>query len=117
MRPPRRFRWGFVALGVVLVALIVWAFFASQKHDKPRGQPPVPVTVAKVTSQDVPVTVTALGAAQAWQGVLIVPQISGRLLPYLAAGEGSRHTPTSSSRFFFHARHAGHHLRVPVARE
>jgi len=87
MRPPRRFRWGFVALGVVLVALIVWAFFASQKHDKPRGQPPVPVMVAKVTSQDVPVTVTALGAAQAWQGVLIVPQISGRLT--YVANEGA----------------------------
>ena len=79
MRPPRRFRWGFVVLGVVLLALLVWAFFASQKHEAPHGPPPVPVTVAKVASQDVPVTVTALGAAQAWQGVLIVPQISGRL--------------------------------------
>jgi multidrug efflux system membrane fusion protein len=79
MRPPRRFRWGFVALGVILLALIVWAFFATQKHDKPRGAPPVPVSVAKVARQDVPLTVTALGAAQAWQGVLIVPEISGRL--------------------------------------
>ena len=79
MRPPRRFRWGFVVLGVILVALIAWAFFASQKHDQPRKPPPTPVTVAKVTSQDIPVRVTALGAAQAWQGVTIVPQISGRL--------------------------------------
>ncbi|MEJ0064589.1 MAG: efflux RND transporter periplasmic adaptor subunit [Caulobacteraceae bacterium] len=66
-------------LGVVLVALLGWAFFASQKHEAPHGPAAVPVTVAKVTSQDIPVTVTALGAAQAWQGVLIVPQISGRL--------------------------------------
>lgn len=79
MTPPRRFRWGFVVLGVVIVALLGWAFFASQKHDKPRGQPPAPVSVATVTNQDVPVTLTELGAAQAWQGVLIVPQISGRL--------------------------------------
>src|SRR5258708_7975270 len=86
MTPPRRFRWGFVALGVVLVGLIVWALFASQKPDKPRGQPPVPVSLAKVTSQDVPVVITALGAAQAWQGVTIVPQISGRLT--YVAGEG-----------------------------
>src|SRR5580698_6213099 len=79
MTPPRRFRWGFIALGVLLVALIVWAVVANQPHKAQKGAPSVPVTVAKVTSQDVPVTVTALGAAQAWQGVLIVPQISGRL--------------------------------------
>jgi multidrug efflux system membrane fusion protein len=87
MRPPRRFRWGFVVLGVILVALIAWAFFASQKHEAPHGPPAVPVTVVKVTSQDIPVTVTALGAAQAWQGVLIVPQISGRLT--YVASEGA----------------------------
>jgi membrane fusion protein, multidrug efflux system len=87
MRPPRRFRWGFVVLGVILVALIAWAFFASQKHEAPHGPAAVPVTVAKVTSQDIPVTVTALGAAQAWQGVLIVPQISGRLT--YVASEGA----------------------------
>jgi multidrug efflux system membrane fusion protein len=87
MRPPRRFRWGFVVLGVILVALIAWAVFASQKHDQPRKPPPVPVSVATVASQDVPITVTALGAAQAWQAVLIVPQISGRLT--YVASEGA----------------------------
>jgi multidrug efflux system membrane fusion protein len=90
MRPPRRFRWGFVVLGVVLVALLAWAFFASQKHDQPHGQPPVPVSVAKAASQDVPVMVTALGAAQAWQGVLIVPQISGRLIYVAREGDDVR---------------------------
>ena len=90
MTPPRRFRWGFVALGVLLVALIVWAFFASQKPTPTKGQPPVPVSVAKVTSQDVPVTVTALGAAQAWQGVLIVPQINGRLTYVAQEGQDVR---------------------------
>jgi multidrug efflux system membrane fusion protein len=90
MRPPRRFRWGFAALGVLLVALIVWAFFESQKPKGPKGPPPVPVSVAKVTSQDVPVTVTALGAAQAWQGVLIVPQINGRLTYVAREGEDVR---------------------------
>jgi|HubBroStandDraft_2_1064218.scaffolds.fasta_scaffold111576_2 multidrug efflux system membrane fusion protein len=90
MTPPRRFRWGFVALGVLLVALIAWAFFLSQQHPKPHGVPPVPVTVAKSSSQDVPVVVTALGAAQAWQGVTIVPQISGRLTYVASEGQDVR---------------------------
>jgi multidrug efflux system membrane fusion protein len=90
MRPPRRFRWGFVALGVVLVALLVWAFFASQKPNKPHGSPPTPVSVAKVTSEDVPLTITALGAAQAWQGVTITPQISGRLTYVASEGQDVR---------------------------
>ena len=90
MTPPRRFRWGFVALGVLLVALIVWAFFASQKPKPQKGSQPVPVSVAKVTSQDVPLVVTALGAAQAWQGVLIVPQISGRLTYVAQEGQDVR---------------------------
>jgi multidrug efflux system membrane fusion protein len=90
MTPPRRFRWGFVALGVLLVALIAWAFFLSQQHPKPHGPPPVPVTVVKSASQDVPVVVTALGAAQAWQGVTIVPQISGRLTYVASEGQDVR---------------------------
>jgi membrane fusion protein, multidrug efflux system len=90
MTPPRRFRWGFVALGVLLVALIVWAVIASQKPKPSKGPQPVPVSVAKVTSQDVPLVVTALGAAQAWQGVLIVPQINGRLTYVAQEGQDVR---------------------------
>jgi multidrug efflux system membrane fusion protein len=90
MKPPRRFRWGFVVLGVVLLALIAWWVIASQQKPKPRGPPPAAVTVAKVTLQDVPLTVTALGAAQAWQGVLIVPQINGRLTFVAKEGEDVR---------------------------
>jgi multidrug efflux system membrane fusion protein len=40
----------------------------------------VPVTVAKASVQDVPLTLTALGAAQAWQGVLIRTQVNGKLI-------------------------------------
>jgi len=78
MQERRRFRWGFIALGILLIALILWLVFGHQAP-KPKGPPPVAVTVAKVTMQDVPTSITALGAAQAWQGVLINPQISGRL--------------------------------------
>ncbi len=78
MGTPRRFRWGFVVLGIVLIALIAW-LAQCQKPTKPKGPPPVAVTVAPVTVQDVATSISELGAAQAWQGVLINPQISGRL--------------------------------------
>jgi len=79
MGTPRRFRWGFVVLAILLVALIAWLAMG-QKPAKPKGTPPpVGVTVAPVTLQDIPTTMSELGAAQAWQGVLINPQINGRL--------------------------------------
>ena len=90
MGTPRRFRWGFVVLGVVLVGLIGWWLIAGIQKPPPRRQPPVAVTIAKVSTADVPITVSALGAAQAWQGVLIVPQISGRLTYVAKEGEDVR---------------------------
>ena len=89
MQPPRRFRWGFVALGVVLIGLIAWFVFGQQKP-KPHGPLPTPVTVAKVTIQDMPTSITALGAAQAWQGVLINPQVNGRLTYVANEGDDVR---------------------------
>ena len=89
MQPPRRFRWGFVVLAVVLIALIVW-LAQCHKPAKPKGPPPVAVTVAPVTLQDMPATISALGAAQAWQGVLINPQVNGRLTYVAREGEDVR---------------------------
>lgn len=89
MTAPRRFRWGFVLLGLVLIALIAWLVLGRQPA-KPRSPPPVPVTVAKVALQSVPVSITALGAAQAWQGVLINPQISGRVTYVAKEGDEVR---------------------------
>jgi multidrug efflux system membrane fusion protein len=84
MTRPRRFRWGFVLLGVLLIGLIVWLAFGQHKPAKAAKPPGVPVNVAQVQAQDVPLVVTALGAAQAWAGVTISPQVSGRLT-YVAA--------------------------------
>ena len=78
MGTPRRFRWGFVVLGVVLIALLAWLALGNRPA-KPKGSPPVAVTVAPVTIQDIDTSISALGAAQAWQGVLINPQVNGRL--------------------------------------
>ena len=63
MSPPRRFRWGFIPLGLVLIGLIVWLAIAGRKPAQARTPPPVPVSTAQATTQDVPLTVTALGAA------------------------------------------------------
>jgi multidrug efflux system membrane fusion protein len=89
MGTPRRFRWGFVVLGVVLIALIAWLALGN-KPAKSKGPPPVGVTVAPVTVQDVPTTMSELGAAQAWQGVLINPQINGRLTYVANEGDDVR---------------------------
>ena len=89
MTAPRRFRWGFVLLGLVLIALVAWLVLG-HRPAKPRAPPPVPVSVAKVTLQSVPVSISALGAAQAWQGVLINPQISGRVTYVAKEGDDVR---------------------------
>jgi len=89
MGTPRRFRWGFVVLGVVLIALIAWLALGN-KPAKSKAPPPVGVTVAPVTIQDVATTMSELGAAQAWQGVLINPQVNGRLTYVASEGDDVR---------------------------
>ncbi|MEO7169979.1 MAG: efflux RND transporter periplasmic adaptor subunit [Sphingomonas sp.] len=79
MTLPRRSYWAFGALGLVVVILIAWAIL----HKKPAGPPkvhPVPVSVAVATVRDVPVSLTALGAAQAWKSALVRTQVNGKLL-------------------------------------
>jgi multidrug efflux system membrane fusion protein len=79
MAARRRFRWVFVALGVLAIALVLWVVF-HKKPAKPAKPPAVPVVVTRVTVQDVPVSITAIGAAQAWYSDIILAQVSGKLL-------------------------------------
>ncbi len=75
----RRFRWAFVALAIIAVAMVAWVVF----HKKPAhaaAPQAVPVTAVKAVAQDVPVTITSLGAAQAWVSDTILAQVSGKLL-------------------------------------
>ncbi|MDB5460416.1 MAG: efflux transporter periplasmic adaptor subunit [Caulobacteraceae bacterium] len=83
-----RFHWGFVALAVVLAGLIAWLTLGGKKPGKAPPAPVVAVATAKVTVRDFPMVVTALGSAQAWQGVLIRAQVNGRLMSVPVA-EGS----------------------------
>jgi membrane fusion protein, multidrug efflux system len=75
----RRLRWTFVALAGVAVAVFAWVIFHKTPAEKPKPQL-VSVTAAKVSVQDVPVSITALGAAQAWTSDTILTQVSGILL-------------------------------------
>jgi membrane fusion protein, multidrug efflux system len=75
----RRRRWGFAVLGVVLIGLVIWAFIASHNKPKPTKTPAVTVTTAKVSQQDIPLSISALGAAQGWRSVLISAQVTGQL--------------------------------------
>jgi multidrug efflux system membrane fusion protein len=79
MQKRRRSRWIFAALGLVAVALLAWVIFHKPKA-KPAPPHAVPVTVAKATVQDVDVTLTNLGAAQAWRSDTIFAQVTGKLL-------------------------------------
>lgn len=79
MAARRRFRWGFVALGILVIALLLWGTLGHKKPAAAKTRA-VAVTTAEVAVQDVPVTLSELGAAQAWQGVVIRTQVNGKLL-------------------------------------
>lgn len=79
MATPRRFRWGFVALAVVFVALVVWLWISTHQPAKATKSPSVPVNTAKASLRDIPVVISAIGAAQAWQAVTVNAQVTGKL--------------------------------------
>ena len=75
----RRFHWVFGVLGALAIAMVVWVVFHKNAPEPPKIQP-IPVSVAKAAIQDVPATITVLGAAQAWTSDTILAQVSGKLL-------------------------------------
>jgi membrane fusion protein, multidrug efflux system len=84
--PPRwrpdvaRWRVFLVGLTLALALALVWYLFFRAPPPAPAKLHAVPVTVAKATVEDVPVSITALGAAQAWTSVTVLSQVSGKLL-------------------------------------
>ncbi|MGZ5985671.1 MAG: efflux RND transporter periplasmic adaptor subunit, partial [Caulobacteraceae bacterium] len=77
---PKRFRWGFLVVGALLVGMIAWLVYGNKKPARTNPPQTVAVTTTKAAVRDFPVVVTALGAAQAWQGVTLRAQVNGRLL-------------------------------------
>jgi membrane fusion protein, multidrug efflux system len=84
----RRLPWGLVLLGVISVALCTWLAIGRHGAAPAPAVTAVAVSAARVTLVDVPVSIRAIGAAQAWQGVVIRPQVNG-LLQRVVVREGS----------------------------
>jgi len=74
----RRVRWVWGALGLILVVGVLWIFL-HPKPAKPAAPKAVSVTVVPAQVMAVPVTITALGASQAWTSDNVVPQVTGML--------------------------------------
>ena len=79
MTPRRRLHLILGALVVVAVGLVAWVVL-HHKPAKTAAPHAVPVTVARASAQDLPLTLTTLGAAQAWTSDTILAQVSGKLI-------------------------------------
>jgi membrane fusion protein, multidrug efflux system len=80
----RKDRWGkWAEQAAVLVFLLSLGNFVSgcsKQKTAPRQRPAVPVVVAKVTEQTVPIDINAVGNVEAYSAVAIKSQVSGVLL-------------------------------------
>ena len=77
-----RRRGVILALGFLVLlglAALLWSV-VHKPAKKAAAPPPVPVTAEKAVAQDLPLTIEALGAAQAWTSDTILPQVGGKLL-------------------------------------
>jgi len=74
-----RRNWIFAGLGALAI-LIVAGVLLLRHPAKPAPPPSIPINVAKAAVTDLPVSITALGAAQAWTSVTVLAQVSGKLL-------------------------------------
>ncbi len=75
----RRRHWIFAGLGALAILIFAWVLL-HKAPAKAAGPEAIPVTVARATARDVPLSITALGAAQAWTSVSILAQVTGKLV-------------------------------------
>ncbi len=71
--------WISAILGIVVIALLIWFVFLNKTAVVLKPQP-ISVSVAQVSVQDVPVSIVALGTAQAWASDTILARVSGMLI-------------------------------------
>lgn len=75
-----RYRHLLGALLLACVAALVWYLFVYAPTPPPAQPHAVPVTAAIAQSEDLPISLSELGAAQAWTSVTVLAQVSGKLL-------------------------------------
>jgi len=79
-RRPPFFRRGWVRLVLVAgMAVGAWQLFGGTHASKPSGPPPVNVTVAQATMQQVPVTIHAVGNVVAYESVAIRARLDSQV--------------------------------------
>jgi multidrug efflux system membrane fusion protein len=76
-----------LVIAVATGAFIYWTVIR-HRPEAPHGDLPVAVATARVSRTNLVLSLTEIGAAQAWQSVTIRAQVSGRL-KRVAAGEGA----------------------------
>ena len=80
LRKPPFFTRGWVRfLLVAVVAFTAWQLFGGARVSKPSGPPPVNVTVAQTTMQQVPVTIHAVGNVVAYESVAIRARLDSQV--------------------------------------
>ncbi|RBL72138.1 efflux RND transporter periplasmic adaptor subunit [Pseudomonas sp. MWU13-2625] len=81
--------WAIVVLGLVLLAVVLWLFLASNQR-KPKPPPQAePVATVAVKLQDVPVYIDALGTVTPTRSVTVITQVDG-ILSSVEFQEGQR---------------------------
>jgi multidrug efflux system membrane fusion protein len=72
-------RWR-IAIGLVVAVLVMYVVYrALQPTPKPKAPPAIPVDIATVSQNDVPVYVEGLGTVQAFYTVTITARVDGQL--------------------------------------
>lgn len=83
MTPPephrRRLYLVLGGLAVLAIVLVAWSILHKPPEKKPAPHA-VPVNAVKAAAQNFPLSISAIGAAQAWTSDMILAQVSGKLI-------------------------------------
>lgn len=81
-RPARRSipRWAYILFLVLAVILLGRAYLKKRNAAAASQPPPRPVSVAKVTTKDVPLYLDEIGTCAAYESVEIKPQVQGQII-------------------------------------